>query len=44
MSKLPGESAEDWDEVLEEFGDAEGVTLERMDDGNVEVSWVRPED
>lgn len=40
VSKLPGESADDWDGVLEEFGDAEGVTLERLDDGSVEISWV----
>ena len=44
VSKLPGESAEDWDGVLEEFGDAEGVTLERLDDGSVEISWVVPKD
>ena len=44
VSKLPEESAEDWDGVLEEFGDAEGVTLERLDDGSVEISWVVPKD
>lgn len=42
--KLPGESTEDWDGVLEEFGDAEGVTLERLEDGRVEISWVTPKD
>ncbi|WP_353852596.1 DUF1654 domain-containing protein, partial [Pseudomonas sp.] len=38
------ESTEDWDGVLEEFGDAEGVTLEHLDDGSVEISWVVPKD
>jgi len=33
-----------WVGVLEEFGDAEGVTLERLDDGSVEISWVVPKD
>ena len=44
VSKLPGESAEDWNGVLEEFCDAEGVTLERLGDGSVEISWVVPKD
>lgn len=44
VSKLPGESADDWEGVLELFGDAEGVTLERLEDGRVEISWVTPKD
>ena len=44
VSKLPGESAEDWDGVLELFGELDNVTLEFLDDGNVEISWVKPEE
>lgn len=44
VSKLPGESADDWDGVLELFGDLDNVTLEFLDDGSVEISWVKPEE
>lgn len=44
VSKLPGESADDWDGVLELFGELDNVTLEFLDDGSVEISWVKPEE
>lgn len=44
VSKLPGESADDWDGVLELFGDLDNVTLEFLDDGSVEISWVKPQE
>lgn len=44
VSKLPGESTDDWDGVLELFGELDNVTLEFLDDGNVEISWVKPEE
>ena len=44
VSKLAGESADDWDGVLEMFGELDNVTLEFLDDGSVEISWVVPKD
>jgi hypothetical protein len=44
VSKLPGESAEDWEGVLELLGELDNVTMEFLDDGSVEISWVKPEE
>ena len=44
VSRLPEESPEDWDGVLEEFGEVDNVTLEFLDDGSVEISWVKLEE
>lgn len=44
VTRLPEESADHWDGVLEEFGEADNVTLDFLDDGSVEISWVVPDD
>ena len=44
VSSLPEESLEHWYGVLEEFGEVDSVTLEFMDDGRAEISWVNPDE
>jgi hypothetical protein len=44
LTRLPEEAPEYWEGVLEEFGEADNVTLNFLDDGSVEISWVRPEE
>lgn len=44
VTKLPEESVDHWDGVLGEFGEADNVTLDFLDDGSVEISWVTPDE
>ena len=44
VTRLPEEAPEYWDDVLEEFSQADNVTLDFLDDGSVEISWVTPDE
>lgn len=44
VSRLPEEAPDHWDGVLGEFGEADNVTLDFLDDGSVEISWVTPDE
>lgn len=39
IAKEPHESEQDWEYLLEELRDAEGVTLTRRADGSVHLAW-----
>lgn len=44
ISKNSNESAQDWERLLEEINDADGVTLSRHQDGSVQVAWFVEKD
>lgn len=39
ISKRPSESIHDWERLLEEISEADGVTLTRYDNHSAEVAW-----
>lgn len=39
ITREPGDSCQDWDRLLEEIRDAEGVTLTPRRDGSLHVAW-----
>lgn len=44
LERLPSDRAEDWDQILEELGDTDNVTLAYRDDGHVQVFWTVPKE
>ncbi|KQQ67822.1 hypothetical protein ASF84_01395 [Pseudomonas sp. Leaf127] len=44
ISKTSHESAQDWDRLLEEINDADGVTLSRLQDGSAHIAWFVEKD
>nr|WP_256737647.1 DUF1654 domain-containing protein [Pseudomonas sp. dw_358] len=40
--QLPGESADDWAQLLEEIAENDNVTLAWRDDGGIQIFWVVP--
>lgn len=39
IAREPGESALNWERLLDELRDAEGITLTYRDDGVIQVAW-----
>jgi hypothetical protein len=44
LQRLPDDRAEDWDQIMEELGDTDNVTLAYRDDGHVQVFWTVPKE
>jgi hypothetical protein len=44
LVRLPEDRADDWDQIMEELGDTDNVTLAYRDDGHVQVFWTVPKD
>lgn len=42
--RLPDESSQDWETLLEEIAENDNVTLAHRDDGGVQVFWTVPKD
>ena len=42
ISRMPDEPEEAWLQLLDELGQEDSVTLTRLQDGTVEVSWPHP--
>ncbi|MFS0827659.1 DUF1654 domain-containing protein [Pseudomonas phoenicis] len=42
--RLPDESPQDWETLLEEIAENDNVTLAHRDDGGVQVFWTVPKD
>lgn len=43
LAPLPGDRPEDWERLIEEIQDADGVALTKRPDGSVHVRWRRTE-
>ncbi|WPP02407.1 DUF1654 domain-containing protein (plasmid) [Pseudomonas sp. HR96] len=41
---LPGDLDEDWNEVLEQLGETDNVTVAHRDDGHLQIFWTVPDD
>ncbi|WP_407310423.1 DUF1654 domain-containing protein [Pseudomonas sp. nanlin1] len=44
LFKLEQESSADWEQMLEEIGENDNVTLALRDDGGVQLFWVVPKE
>ncbi|MBB3239229.1 hypothetical protein FHW68_000701 [Pseudomonas sp. Tn43] len=42
--RLPDESVDEWERLLEEIDENDNVTLAHRDDGGVQVFWVVPKE
>lgn len=42
IQRLPGDQPHDWERLLDEINDAEGVKLNPRPDGSVHVVWYVP--
>jgi hypothetical protein len=42
IQRLPGDQPDDWERLLDEISDAEGVKLNLRPDGSVHVVWYIP--
>lgn len=42
IQRLPGDHPNDWERLLDEINDAEGVKLNKRPDGSVHVVWYVP--
>lgn len=44
LERKPEDHAEDWDQIMEELGDTDNVTLAYRDDGHVQIFWTVVQD
>ena len=42
--RLPDESVDEWERLLEEIDENDNVTLAHRDDGGVQIFWVVPKE
>ncbi|MFJ7787707.1 DUF1654 domain-containing protein [Pseudomonas sp. NPDC096925] len=42
LSKLPGESDTDWDQMVSDISEVDNVTVGQLVDGSIKVQWVVP--
>ncbi|MNC61976.1 hypothetical protein D3C76_1659530 [compost metagenome] len=43
LSKMPNESLEDWNQIIDAITETDGVYVALLDDGSVRVSWDVPD-
>ena len=44
LERLPGDLDEDWNQVLEQLGETDNVTVAHRDDGHLQIFWTVPDD
>ena len=42
--RMPDEPADEWEQLLEEIGENDNVTLAYRDDGGVQIFWTVPKE
>ncbi|MCY1556966.1 hypothetical protein D9M68_937700 [compost metagenome] len=42
ISRLPEESSEAWDRLMDELNEEESVQMTKLDDGAVHLTWAAP--
>lgn len=44
LERLPGDQADDWDQILTELDDTDNVVVAYRDDNSIQVFWTVPKD